>query len=118
MLDNKEINVTKGEQYWDYLFIDDISEMLLKLIEARGVGIANLGSGKAVQVKYIIEKIKELTKSNSIINFGALPYREDQVMFMEADNSKLSNHLDWKAKTSIAEGLNKTIESIKQIINN
>ena len=117
MFNNKEINVTKGEQFWDYLFVDDISEMLFKLKDTSGVGVANLGSGKAVQVKYIIEKIKELTESDSTINFGTVPYREDQVMFMEADNSKLSNHLDWKAETNITEGLKKTIESIRPLIN-
>ena len=109
MLGNKEINVTRGEQLWDYLYVDDIAEMFLKLKDAKGVGIANLGSGKAVQVKYIIEKIKEFTKSNSRINFGQVPYRDDQVMFMEADVSKLSNHLNWSPKTSIEEGLIRTI---------
>jgi UDP-glucose 4-epimerase len=114
MLSNKEINVTKGEQFWDYLYIDDISEMFFKLKDAGGVGIANLGSGKAVQVKFIIEKIKELTHSDSKINFGAIPYRDDQVMLMEADITKLSNHLNWFPKTGIVEGLRKTIDFIRK----
>lgn len=113
MLNNKEVNVTKGEQYWDYLYIDDVSEMFYKLKDAAGIGIANLGSGKGVQVKYIIEKIKELTNSNSKINFGAVPYRDDQVMLMEADISKLSRHLNWKPQTSIDEGLRLTVEYLK-----
>lgn len=113
MLLNKDINVTKGEQLWDYLYIDDVSEMFFKLKDATGVGIANLGSGKGAQVKYIIEKIKELTNSKSKINFGAIPYRDDQVMLMEADITKLSNHLNWFPKASMEEGLKKTIDSIK-----
>ncbi len=113
MLNDKDINVTKGEQLWDYLFIDDISEMLFKLKDVNGVGIANLGSGKGVKVRYIIEKIKELTESKSQINFGTIPYREDQVMLMEADITRLSNHLNWKPETNMEEGLKKTIESFK-----
>jgi UDP-glucose 4-epimerase len=113
MLKNKEVNVTKGEQFWDYLYIDDVSEMFYKLKDVSGTGVANLGFGKGVQVKYIIEKIKELTNSNSKINFGAIPYRADQVMLMEADISKLSNHLNWKPKIGIDEGLKKTVEYIK-----
>lgn len=112
MLKHNEINVTEGIQLWDYIFVDDISEMLLKLNEIKGVGIANLGSGKSVSVKFIIETIKKLTKSNSIINLGAIPYRDDQVMLMEADISKLSNLLNWSPKTSIEEGLKKTIDFI------
>ncbi len=113
MLNNREINVTKGEQLWDYLYIDDISEMFFKLKDAGGVGIANLGSGKGIQVKYIVEKIKEFTNSDSKINFGAIPYRDDQVMLMEADITKLSNHLNWFPKISMEEGLKKTIDFIK-----
>lgn len=113
MLHNKDINVTKGEQLWDYLYIDDISDMFIKLKNASGVGVANLGSGKSVTVKYIIKMIKELTNSKSKINFGAIPYREDQVMKMEADINKLSNHLNWFPKVAMEEGLKRTIDFIK-----
>ena len=112
MLANKEINVTRGEQLWDYLYIDDISEALLKLVHHTGVGKANLGSGKGNSVKSIIEKIRELTYSKSKINFGAIPYRDDQVMLMEADISKLSDHLNWKPEIDINEGLKRTINSL------
>lgn len=113
MLLNREINVTRGEQLWDYLFVDDISEVLLKLCSAKGVGFANLGSGKGVAVKSIIEKIKEITKSSSQINYGAVPYRSDQVMLMEADITKLSAHINWKPETLLEDGLKKTIEFIR-----
>lgn len=113
MLEDKEINVTKGEQKWDYLFVDDISEMFLMLMNTKGVGVANLGSGKVIQVRWIIEKIKELTKSNSKINFGAISYRPDQVMLMEADITRLSSHLGWVPLTGIDEGLRKTIDFLK-----
>lgn len=113
MLHNKDINVTKGEQLWDYLYIDDISDMFIKLKNASGAGVANLGSGKSVTVKYIIEMIKELTNSKSKINFGAIPYRENQVMKMEADITQLSNHLNWFPKVAMEEGLKRTIDFIK-----
>jgi nucleoside-diphosphate-sugar epimerase len=113
MLSDNEINVTKGEQVWDYLYIDDISEALFKLKDASGVGVANLGSGKGVQVKYIIEKIRALTHSKSKINYGAVPYREDQVMLMEADITKLSRHLNWSPFIGMEEGIRRTINELK-----
>ena len=114
MLNDREINVTKGEQYWDYLYIDDVSEMFFKLKDAKGAGISNLGSGKSTQVREIILMIKKLTHSNSKINFGAVPYRPDQVMLMEADIEKLSKHLKWIPRTGMEEGLKATIEFIKR----
>jgi UDP-glucose 4-epimerase len=109
MLSNKDINVTKAEQYWDYLYIADIVLMLEKLVEHKGLGIVNLGSGKATQLKFIIDKIKDLTESKSVIHYGAVPYREDQVMFMEADITKISESLIWQPKVSMEEGLRRTV---------
>ncbi len=113
MLNHREINVTKGEQKWDYLFIDDISELLLKMVDASGTGIVNLGSGRPIEIRQLIEKIRLLTKSDSVINYGAIPYRPDQVMFMSANISKLSNHLQWQPKTKIDDGLISTIRFFK-----
>ena len=113
MLANREINVTKGEQLWDYLYVDDISAMLLKLIDAKGVGVANLGSGSSTAVRAIIEKIKAITGSDSQINFGAVPYRDDQVMHMEADIAKLSGHLGWAPQIALDEGLARTVKFLR-----
>lgn len=116
MLHGNEVNVTKGEQVWDYLYIDDMVDALIKLSGRPGVGIANIGTGKGVSVRTIIEKIHELTGSNSKINFGVIPYRDDQVMLMEADITKLSSHLDWEPKIDIEEGLKRTVSSLMRFV--
>jgi len=113
MLMDKDINVTKGEQIWDYLYIDDVSEVLFKLMHAKGVGIANLGSGQPIVIKDLIKKIKSLTNSNSNINFGAIDYRSDQVMSMLPNISKLKTHLNWEPKINLEIGLKDTIKSFK-----
>lgn len=105
MKNNRVLNITKCEQYLDYLYVDDISNLLICLGESKGVGIANLGSGKAIQLKKIVEIIRSFTKSKSIINYGALEYKPDQGMFNEADISKLSNMLEWKPRVDIKKGL-------------
>lgn len=112
MLKNEPIDVTKAEQIWDYLFVEDISDLLLKLSNSGGVGIANLGSGNGIVVKEIINIIKDKTGSNSIINFGAIPYRPDQVMKMEADIKKLREHTGWSPNTDFETGIQKTINSL------
>jgi nucleoside-diphosphate-sugar epimerase len=115
MLLDKEINVTKGDQKWDYLYVDDISKMLHRLINTDvACGICNLGSGNSEPVKNIILKIKELTRSNSVINFGAIPYRSDQVMLMQSSIDILKKKLDWTPEISIDIGLNNTIKFINK----
>ncbi len=109
MRNNNILNITKCEQYLDYLYVDDISDLLILLGKSKGVGIANLGSGKATQLKDVVEIIRFLTKSKSIINYGAVEYKSDQGMFNEADISKLSDILGWKTKVGIEQGLSNVI---------
>ncbi len=110
MKNNKVLNVTKCEQYLDYLHVDDISELLVLLSKTKGIGVANLGSGKAVQLKKILETIHTITNSKSVINYGALEYKSDQGMFNEADISKLSKMTGWKPKIGIEDGLSDMIK--------
>ena len=113
MLQNNPINTTEGEQEWDYLYIDDILDVLFRLTEGSGIGITNLGSGQPVKIKDLIEKIKRLTNSGSDIRYGSISYRPDQVMYMCADISKLKAHLDWVPVTTMDEGLISVINDIK-----
>jgi UDP-glucose 4-epimerase len=113
MLNHEVIDVTNGDQFWDYLYVEDIANLLLKISSIKGCGILNLGSGNSEQVKKIILLIRELTSSTSKINFGAIPYRTDQVMHMEADISQLIRLTGWSPTTSLREGLIKTIEFMK-----
>lgn len=114
MLKNETLEVTEGEQYWDYLYVKDAVKALIKLIDRRGAGVINLASGKAVKIKDIILKAKEITGSDSEIKFGAMPYREDQVMYMEGDITKINNLLRWKPEINLSEGLKETIDFIRK----
>ena len=51
--------------------------------------------------------LKEITKSSSILNFGALPYRKNELMHSETNNQAMLN-LGWKPKTTLKEGLQLT----------
>jgi len=114
LLNNDEIDMTMGEQKWDYLYIDDAIEILKKILMiSQGLGIANYASGINITLKEFVLLAKELSNSKSIINFGKIPYRDDQVMNMEADISKISNLLDWKAKCNYSYGLKTIIEDYK-----
>ena len=58
---------------------------------------------------------KKITNSNSLINFGAIQYRKDQVMYMNGDNTKLKDKLNWTPQTSLEYGLLQTINNIKKL---
>ena len=112
-LKNKEIYIDgDGEQLRDFIYIDDVIEALLLITQnnKKSNTVINVGSGEYIKIKELAEKIKNLTKSSSKII-----YRDfDPGLKNSYCNNSLLKSYGWKQKTSMDEGLKKTIEWIKE----
>ncbi len=113
MLNNEPVTVTKCEQKWDYLYIDDAVDFFIKLIDKNGIGVVNLGSGEFIQLRDNISNIKQFIQSNSVVNFGVIPYRPDQVMHLEANIEKIKKCIGWSSKVNLETGILNTVEWLK-----
>lgn len=91
--EGKPINVTLCEQKRDFISADDfawcLGELLKNWKECIGE-IVNVASGKSVSLKQIIETCKVVIGKDAKINYGALPYRENEVMDLKCSVDKLS----------------------------
>ncbi len=106
---NLSPKLTPGEQLWDYLYIDDAADAVLEVAATQTKGDFNIGSGVPVKVRTIIERIREIMGSSASLDFGAIPYRDDQIMHLQADISKIMSETKWTPKTSLDTGLKNTI---------
>lgn len=97
--------VTRAEQVWDYIHVDDVARGVVAALDARASGIFNLGSGRALPLRQIIEMIRDLIDPALPIGFGAIDYRPDQVMHLEADIDALQAATGWTPQVSIEDGL-------------
>jgi nucleoside-diphosphate-sugar epimerase len=115
LINGNEPELTLGGQLWDYIFIDDAAEAIVQsLINHKGKGIYNLGSGQVISIRELAEKLRFKINSKLQLGFGKVPYRDDQVMFLQADIAKLQSDLGWCPKISLDEGLDQTIEWFSQ----
>lgn len=102
--------LTAGEQMWDYLWSGDTAEAVVAVMTAGAEGVFNLGSGKAVPLRVVIEEIRDRIDPSLPLGFGDIPYRPDQVMRLEADISRLRRATGWGPRMSLQEGLARTVE--------
>lgn len=94
MKENKDINMTEGKQYWNYIYIKDLSKIIINLIfNKEAKGIFNLASNDTRPLKEYILDMKKALKSKSVINFGAIPYRQEGIVSIKPSISKLNNIL-------------------------
>ena len=110
---HEKIDLTKGEQERDFVYIDDVVNAFLIVIKAvdsfNGMTTLELGSGEPIKIRDFVTLAKHLAKNEvTKLNFGAIPYRDNEVMQSRADIAKLSA-LGWVNKTDLVAGLKKTI---------
>lgn len=111
IIGHKPVNLTACEQRMDYSDIKFICYAIFKATQKKGVnGLFNLGSNSSIPLKKLIEMIREKLKEyEPVINFGALPYRAEQVMHIEGDSSAFYKEFGFIEKPSLDSAIDDII---------
>ena len=112
---NAPLNVTPCEQKRDFIYAQDFAWCIEQLVMnyQKAVGeIVNVGSGESISLKDIIEICKSHIYSSSEVNYGALPYRENEVMDLKCDEQKLSCIINHEIKFNITNRLKEYIQTL------
>ena len=72
--------------------------------------VINLGSGKSIQIKEIVELISKIMNKTVKIKFDESRVRPYDVKNLVCDYSKAKNLLNWSPKVSLEEGLEITLK--------
>jgi nucleoside-diphosphate-sugar epimerase len=120
-LKGDELRMTSGEQSWDFIYIDDVVEAMIKAMQVipkdERHDVINIGTGRAVSIRAVVEKILELLGSDQEPQWGALPQRDNERLFLTANIDKAISRMSWKPVTDImVEGLERTIEKYRYSI--
>jgi nucleoside-diphosphate-sugar epimerase len=103
------VALTHGHQKRDFVYLDDVVSAYLKLVEyGRSHDFLfktfEVGTGQGIQVRDLAKTIKGLSNSSTVLGYGDIPYRSDEIMTSSADISALAE-LGWAPKIGIQEGL-------------
>lgn len=112
-LSNQPVKLTSGLQQRDFLYIKD----LLTAFDCIINNVNNfpkfhsieVGSGKAISIREYVETVKNITKSNSIIEFGVVKERANELMYSCADIAELEK-IGWKREFFLVDALTEIIE--------
>ena len=109
---NKKFNCTDGNQLRDFLYVDDFSDLVIKILNRKKIykGVYNVGYGKPLKVKSIINKIAKKIKKGKPI-FGSIKMRKDEIRVLYPNIQKVKKKFNWIPKTSVEKGIIKTIKS-------
>ena len=98
-------DLTLCEQRWEFLHVSDAARAVVAVAERGATGAFNLGSGAARPLRDVILALRDRIDPTVMPNFGAVSYRPDQVMYLEADIGRLRNATGWSPSMSLESGL-------------
>jgi len=100
-----------GKQTRDFVFIDDVVEANILAMHKNKIGVFNIGAAKETDINTIFKKLKELSGSKcKEIHAPAKPGEQKRSCL---NYTKATTELGWAPKTSLDQGLRKTIEWFK-----
>ena len=109
----RRLALTSGRQQRSFTYVEDVAEGLLRLgISAVSPGsVVNLATGRVSSVREFAETAAAVLGIDPLLlDFGALPDREDEMWHGEVDVTRLWTLTSWYPPTAIADGIRRTWE--------
>lgn len=113
----ESVNMTGGEQVLDFVHVNDIASFFVqsitkfdKFIQLNNGENIHLGTGKGHSIKEVVSIIEDESGKKANINWGALPYRDRDIMYAVAPIGKNAKLIGWNTKVDIRTGIRKFIQ--------
>jgi UDP-glucuronate decarboxylase len=106
----------EGRQTRSFCYVDDLVDGLIRLMDSADdfTGPVNIGNPTEFTIRELAERVLELTKSRSVLEFKPLP--SDDPLQRQPDISLARSMLGWQPSVQLEEGLGKTIAYFRGVI--
>ncbi len=110
LLDNRPVALTAGFQVRDYLHVDDVATAIAQLAVTDASGPFNVGSGRPVRVRDLVEELETQIGRPGLIQYGELPDVHNDPPFICANSDHLRAAIGWQPSRTLEDGLAETID--------
>jgi UDP-glucuronate decarboxylase len=110
LLHGEDVDVTAGEQWYDYSHVIDAARGLVALSKGQHQGIYNVASGQGMQLRTLIEAFASALGRTEQVRWGAKPYRPQEPMHVQANITKLRAATGFAPAVDLETGVRTTVE--------
>jgi nucleoside-diphosphate-sugar epimerase len=105
----REVSIADDRPRRDYLFIDDLIDLLLLTMNPRGFDAFNAGSGSSANPRDLADlMLRAAGLEKPVVSRGEV--RADEVLDTVADVGKAKRIFGWEPRISLSEGLRRIIQ--------
>jgi nucleoside-diphosphate-sugar epimerase len=109
LLRGERARCSHGEQVRDLLYVQDVADAFVALLESDVSGPVNIASGQPVRLKEVIYRIGEKIGREDLIELGAIAAPANDPPSLVAETIRLNREVGWSPQHSLDEGLESTI---------
>ena len=110
-----EIKVGNLEPMRDFLYVGDVVDAYMKIIEKPtfASGTYNIGTGKPIRIREILDTLLEISQIRAEIVVDPEKFRTADINKMSLDSTKFAKEFNWHPSVPLKDGLRLTYEAIK-----
>lgn len=109
LLQGKPALCSHGKQIRDFIYVQDVADAFVALLESNVTGVVNIGSGIPITIKEIVYKIATIFDKIELLQLGAVPTIINEPPLLVADITRLSNEVGYLPQYDLDQGLEDTI---------
>lgn len=100
-----------GSQTRDFIYVGDVVAAMVRAIERRAGGLFNISTNTSTSVLDLYRTMSDITGHQVPIDFR--PARPGDILHSRLDNRRAIEALDWRPRTDLRSGLERTIASLR-----
>lgn len=105
VLTGRPAELSEGLQERDFLHVSDVGAAFVALLASNVEGAVNIGSGEAIAVRALVEKIAAIRHCGHLMRFGARPMQPGEPPVLIADVARLQEEVGFRPRFDLDTGL-------------
>jgi nucleoside-diphosphate-sugar epimerase len=113
LLAGRKVPCSEGLHERDFLHVEDAASATIAVLESRIRGAVNIGSGRPVAVRTVVEILADIIGGSGQPVFGSLPTDPDEPARLVPSVTRLNTEVEWNPLYSLKKRLEQTVESYR-----
>lgn len=109
LLTDKKVECLAGYQIRDFLYVNDVANALVTILNNDLIGSINIGSGIPISIKELVEEIANYLDRFDLVQFRTVASCNREANLVVSNCNRLRAELNWEPQFSLIQGIENTV---------
>lgn len=109
ILQNKPAKTSHGEQIRDFMFVENVAEAFVQLLDSNVTGAINIASGEPIAIKTVVTTIADIMCKPQLLQIGAIEAAKNEPARIVANTKRLREEVKFTKENNLKQRLIETV---------